>query len=92
VTTTRIVEEIGQVRSAQPSWARIPDAAREGVCRSKLYQLIREGKIRSVCLREEGKVRGTRLVNLQSLRDYIAGFENIWSGKVPPKKNGGRSS
>ena len=40
-----------------------------------MYQLIDQGKIRSVCLRERDKVRGIRLINAKSLSDYIASFE-----------------
>jgi hypothetical protein len=36
-------------------------------------------------------MRGKRLIHLQSLRDYIAAHEGLWSEKVPEKKgqNGG---
>jgi hypothetical protein len=84
-----IAEEIGAVA---PRWLRIDDAVRfSGIRRSKLYQLIKCGAIRSACLREEDNVRGTRLVFAPSLDAHIAGHEGVWS--KPPNKltagNGG---
>jgi hypothetical protein len=91
LTTLTVEEAIGSVQSTKPEWGSVPDAVREGPCRSKIYQLVREKKIRSACLREPGKMRGKRLIHLQSLRDYIAAHEGLWSEKVPEKKgqNGG---
>jgi hypothetical protein len=53
-----------------------------GIGRSRLYELIDDGKIRSVCLRERQKVRGIRLVNVKSLHDYIASFERNGKGQA----------
>ena len=91
-TTTRIREEIGAVA---PRWLKIDDAVRfSGICRSKLYSLIKRGAIRSACLREQDNVRGTRLVHARSLDDYIARHTGVWS-IAPDKlttKNGGEHS
>jgi len=88
-TVTPIQEEIGTV---QPRWLKIDDAVRfSGICRSKLYSLIKRGAIRSACLREEDNVRGTRLVNAVSLDAYINKHEGVWS-EAPDKitaRNGG---
>ena len=40
--------------------------------RTHLYRLSCEGHVRSVCLRERGKVRGRRLYDVQSVRNYLA--------------------
>ena len=40
--------------------------------RTHLYRLSCEGRVRSVCLRERGKVRGRRLYDVQSVRNYLA--------------------
>jgi hypothetical protein len=42
-----------------------------GFGRAHVYNLIRDGKVRSVCVREPGRATGMRLVSVQSLRDYI---------------------
>ncbi len=56
-----------------PEFIRIPDVERfSGVKRGHAYALIKEGKIKSVCLRKPGAKTGVRLVHLQSLRDYLA--------------------
>jgi hypothetical protein len=89
-TTATIAQTIGRCEPLQPAWVRIPDAIKfGGVGRSKLYQLVDEGQIRSVCLREQQKVRGIRLINVQSLLDYIESFEGNGKGQgnAKGKKN-----
>ena len=59
-----------------PKWIRTPS---NGVCewtglsRGKMYQLIggETPKVRSVSVAGEGKKRGVRLVELESLLNYI---------------------
>ena len=61
-----------------PVWIRSPKGGPEhytGFTRSKLYQLAGEGKIRSVSIREPGRVKGTRLFHLASILDFIARCE-----------------
>jgi hypothetical protein len=49
-------------------WARVPGAMRyASLSRSIVYRLISEGKIRSVVLRDKDKLRGIRLVSLESI-------------------------
>lgn len=60
-----------------PEWLRIPAAvARFGISRTKLYQLAKAGKVRSVALTEEGQHKATRLFHADSLRRYIESFES----------------
>ena len=55
-----------------PEWLRPADVRPyAGIGRSLLYELIQEGKVRSVCLRREGRLGGMRLVSVASLREYI---------------------
>jgi hypothetical protein len=85
-TVTSIREEIGTV---EPRWLKIDDAVRfSGICRSKLYSLIRSRAIRSACLRHEDSTRGTRLVHAPSLNDYIIRHEGVWS-EAPDKITAG---
>jgi hypothetical protein len=79
---TLIKEDIGAV---EPRWLRLDDAVKfSGIRRSKLYELIRRGAIRSACLREDDNVRGTRLVNAASLDNYITKHTGVWS--IAPDK------
>jgi predicted DNA-binding transcriptional regulator AlpA len=65
----------------QPEFVRLPrrgQCAITGLTRSKLYDLIspNEGNgfkppVRSVSLRKRGQKKGTRLIELQSLLDYL---------------------
>lgn len=55
-------------------WIRLPSKGRcpfTGMSRSKYYQLIQAGQIRSASLREPGKLTGCRLVWLPSVFDFI---------------------
>jgi hypothetical protein len=54
-------------------WARLPGVGErlEGFCRGELYNLLRDGKIRTKVLRKPGKERGIRLIHVGSVRDYI---------------------
>ena len=66
---------------SQPEFVRLPkrgQCAITGLTRSKLYDLIspNEGNgfkppVRSVSLRKRGQKKGTRLIELQSLLDYL---------------------
>ena len=85
-TLTPIREEIGAVK---PAWLNLPGSVRySSICRSKLYSALKNGEIRSVCLRDEGNVRGTRLINVASLDAYIAKYEGVWS-QAPDKITAG---
>ena len=53
-------------------WVRPKDLrAKFGIGRATAYSLWREGKIRGVLLRRNGKATGMRLISAQSVRDYI---------------------
>ncbi len=45
------------------------------ISRSLTYELIKEGKLRTVCLRRKGRQSGIRLIAADSIRAYIASFE-----------------
>ena len=42
-----------------------------GFSRSHLYQLVKEGKIKSACIRRRGALRGRRLFNCESIRAFL---------------------
>jgi hypothetical protein len=63
------------VEATKPEWYRIPDATRvSGIGRSSLYGLVKEGKVKSVCLRKRNSSRGIRLINADSLSAFIESF------------------
>jgi hypothetical protein len=60
------------LNQSKPVWIRIPEAVRIfGISRTKPYMLINEGKFTSVSLRERYQTKGTRLINYESLNEYI---------------------
>jgi hypothetical protein len=55
-------------------WVRAPQKGPEpwtGFSRSKLYELAKDGKIRSVSIREPGQQKGTRLFEPRSILAFI---------------------
>jgi len=66
----------------QPEWIRLPKSGRlcphSALSRSKINELILPSAlnnyrppVRSACLRRPGALRGSRLIHLQSLLEYI---------------------
>jgi hypothetical protein len=75
--TSKVLESVASCPPIPVEFLRIPDATRfSGLCRSHIYDLIRTGEVRSVCVRRPGRARGVRLIFIDSLRQYIAAFEN----------------
>jgi hypothetical protein len=59
---------------ALPVWVRAPVRGPEywtGFSRGKLYELAKDGKIRSASIREPGQKKGTRLFELRSILAFI---------------------
>jgi len=67
--------ERGRPRIAppKPEWGDARDVQRQfGIKETHLYQLMREGRIKSVLVRGRGKSRGKRLINFASVRAMLA--------------------
>jgi hypothetical protein len=60
-----------------PRWLRIPAAVRySGLSRSRLYELISNGKIRSICVKfHKGAERGVRLLDRESIDNFMLAFQ-----------------
>ena len=53
-------------------WLRVEEAVRtRGISRSLLYEMFRDGKVKSSALRKPGNIRGIRLISAESLDAYI---------------------
>lgn len=64
-----------------PEFLRIREAVQlSRLTKPKLYQLINSGKIRSLSIRDRGKMRGTRLVVADSLREFLMSCEEKGKG------------
>ena len=61
-----------------PRWLRIPAAVKySGLSRSRLYELISEGKIRSICLKSnKGAERGVRLLDRESIDSFMLALQS----------------
>ena len=60
-----------------PRWLRIPSAVKySGLSRSRLYELLAQGRIRSICLRSNrDAVRGVRLVDRESIDRFMESLQ-----------------
>ncbi len=61
--------------AVRPEWIRLPKPGTLcpwcGLGRSKIWQVLQTGKVRNICLRKEGGLRGARLISLTSLLAYF---------------------
>jgi len=71
---TRAVEIASDREGNLPVWVRAPKHGHEfysGCTRPKLYEWAAKGFIRSVSIREPGRIRGVRLFHLASILAFI---------------------
>ena len=69
---TMRISEIAKT-TVPPKWLRIPVACRySGLSRSILYRLLNEGLIKSVCVRDKNKIRGIRLIAIESIDAFLS--------------------
>ena len=62
-----------------PRWLRIPSAVKySGLSRSRLYELLAQGRIRSICLRSRrDALRGVRLVDKESIDLFMESLQEV---------------
>ncbi len=77
--------------SIRPEWLRLPKPGTAchytGLTRTPMYGLIREGKVRSVVLRQRGKLRGIRLIDYASLIQFLRELDTEQNSSLrPPNK------
>ena len=71
ISTTRPPQP-GDTKSLTPEFARIDDIHQMfGLKRGSLYNLIRDGKVKSVLTKVTGRKSGIRLIEVASVRQYI---------------------
>jgi hypothetical protein len=64
-----------------PRWLRIPSAVKySGLSRSRLYELLAQGRIKSICLKSHtGALRGVRLVDRESIDLFMESLQEVVS-------------
>ena len=71
-TTTAPVELTSLLTAPLPEFGRWRDVERLfGIKRGTLYNLMAEGKVKSVVLRRKGNLHGCRLIHLASVSQYL---------------------
>jgi hypothetical protein len=71
-TTTTEVKVQGDISAPFPEFGRWRDVQRLfGIKRGTLYNLMADGKVKSVVLRRTGNVHGCRLFHLASVSQYL---------------------
>ena len=60
-------------------WLRIPAAVKySGLSRSRLYELLAQGRIKSICLKSHNNaLRGVRLVDKESIDLFIESLQEV---------------
>ena len=62
----------GNFSEVTPEFGRVGDIQRMfGVKKGILYRWINEKRVKSICLRERGNLKGIRLISVDSVRSYI---------------------
>jgi hypothetical protein len=62
-----------------PRWLRIPSAVTYcGLSRSRLYELLAQGRIKSICLKSHNNaMRGVRLVDKESIDLFMESLQEV---------------
>ena len=81
----RVSMNADNTNNPKAEWAREKQiTAQFGLTHMILYNLRREGRIRTLSLRDEGKLYGARLFNVASVREHLAKQEAMEASfKVP---------
>lgn len=81
IETSRIPKPAA-IEYTESDWVRMPRVGQTlfGITRSHLYQLWKQGHIRSVAIRQPGKKFGIRVVSKSSIIDYIAKLDREQNG------------
>lgn len=78
---------------ARPEYVRLPRTGEKetftGLGRSKLWEILQSGRVKSICLRKPGALRGARLIQLDSLLAYLASMESETAGGGNEEAEGG---
>jgi len=62
-----------RIASHKPEWGDVRDVQRQfGIKETHLYQLMKEGQIKSVLVKGRGRTRGKRLFDFRSIRQMLA--------------------
>jgi hypothetical protein len=74
---------IEEMPSRHRKWGRVKAAVEaSGIPRYRMFELLKEGQIRSATLKRKGKQRGIRLIDLDSLDAYIE--KHVVKSEVQP--------
>lgn len=68
----KTLHKIEQDTPLKPEWVRPAQATQIfGIGRTKIYELIADGKIKSASIKPRGATKGTRLISYDSLATFI---------------------
>jgi hypothetical protein len=73
-----------RIESPTPEWGDSRDVQRIfGIKESHLYQLMKEGTVKSILVKGRGRTRGKRLINFDSIRQMLAELEAAEPQRAP---------
>lgn len=68
----KTLHNIKQDTPLKPEWVRPAQATQIfGIGRTKIYELIADGKIKSASIKPRGSAKGTRLISYDSLASFV---------------------
>lgn len=74
-TSSPIALPSGATVPTKPEFIRLPRPGTlcpwTGLSRSKMWEVLQTGQVRTVCLRKPGAAKGARLIHLAGLLDYL---------------------
>jgi Helix-turn-helix domain len=76
-----------------PRWLKVPAAVSySGLSRAKLYILLASGEIRSASVRIKGKIRGIRVIDRESIDEFLSNNLMGTAWNKSRSRNAGRES
>ena len=76
--------------SIEPEWVRVSEAcAFARISKPVLYGWLNRGLIKNFSARERGQIKGTRLISLSSLREFLNSRATGGSGGTDSQLGGG---
>lgn len=92
VIPEKLLSAFAEASPTSPEWTRLPAPRKRddltGLSRSSMNEAIERGDIRSITVRQPGATRGIKLINVASVRGWLARLDAEQNGLA--KKGGGQ--
>ena len=87
-TTAPVAIPTNATIPAMPEFIRLPRPGTlcpwTGLSRSKMWEVLQSGKVKTVCLRRPGAAKGARLIHLAGLLEYLHSLAEVLTPATRP--------